>query len=1115
METDNSSYSNDDIFAFLSYEFDYVDSNIILNVCHAFNWNLDRCKEHLTALQNPKNVTEMNVANHVDVVVESEELEHMDERDDNLNKIENELKIIGIDDGKNLDKQLNFAGVIKKNRKPNNLINSAPHVTQPIRNDATAEFRDLQELRKEIIHGLKVMVIMRGAPGCGKSYLARQIVDSTTCDKYCHHIFSSDDFFYDRRGNYNFSANRLDEVHESNRKRVEQHACSGWSPIIVDNTNIRIWEMRNYFEIAVRFGYLVKIVEPKTTWSHSAGKLSVKNSHGVSKETIERMMFNYEPTSVELAMENFRLVYTMSMPQYRQFPPMDQYTDQEGKLDALKPQRTANRHRFDQVPEIEQYNPIKEAFQYVDKSNEWTPFEESQNMYWSNTQPSQASKSQPKQKLVPKNMSDNKSNTNALNKIHSNDNDHIEKDTQTELQKHRKNCRNENNYFAQIREIYPSVSLDILWDLFQKCEGDADWTMDILLKDEARIADYDNSDGAANDFECSCDFENCPTSLSIAAISIGKTSTPFKRPPRERLPTNHEGKLVAKRMIEERFTIGDEHYSSHTRKIRNLRHGVLSPVTVTEPEPNDEDGACADEEELLEINLGMDLVCQLDSVFGVEAYQRDALADMKTNVFMPKSLASQLYALWMESMYNQHEEQRKKNIEEDAELARQLQSQKNYADDTQLSDKDIVDMEYVWAVYNEEIDGWSHRKPQNLAQQLSQDKLCDLFPNIDRDTLIDVLVAHNNKFSEAVNVLRETLGNEPVHELSDRSRQLYEGVRAEVEMTANESQHSRPVVSLEAKKLGTEEARFCALKDFEDSRNLAKRHAQLRGECYEKARDAIQRGNPAVALYYSQVANLHKSQIETFDHKAANCLMEAHELTQKNPDVLDLHYLHVNEASECLDLFLDKHISKLKSQPQAYKNIFVITGRGRHSVNGIASIKQKVKSRFRDRNLPWSEVNPGLLKVKIFVNSRLTDGLPKYSHRFTQKNRKSKKKVIRIVLSSVQIHFLKQVIICHNNQLGVKFCLQVHFKMSCDMRSASTSVQIINQNLSIIQRLIETGRESELNQLRMETEKLFRDTEGQLDNLVVSNDDRHLRSRKNRLLDEFVEAKTAYLKLRR
>lgn len=90
-------------------------------------------------------------------------------------------------------------------------------------------------------------------------------------------------------------------------------------------------------------------------------------------------------------------------------------------------------------------------------------------------------------------------------------------------------------------------------------------------------------------------------------------------------------------------------------------------------------------------------------------------------------------------------------------------------------------------------------------------------------------------------------------------------------------------LSLETKKLGPEEAKRSALKEFEDTRNLAMRHTQLKAECYNKAKEAYQRGNTSVALYYSQVANLHKSKIDTYNHKAANCIMEVHNLTQNNP----------------------------------------------------------------------------------------------------------------------------------------------------------------------------------------------------------------------------------------
>lgn len=156
---------------------------------------------------------------------------------------------------------------------------------------------------------------------------------------------------------------------------------------------------------------------------------------------------------------------------------------------------------------------------------------------------------------------------------------------------------------------------------------------------------------------------------------------------------------------------------------------------------------------------------------------------------------------------------------------------------------------------------------------------------------------------------------------------------------------------MEARKLGPTEAKRAALSDFEEARNSAMHHTQLKSECYTKAQEAIQRGDPGVAVYYSQIANLHKNKIDSFNHIAANAIMEVHNLTQNNPDMLDLHYLHVAEAIECLDIFLDKHLMRLKSMPHTYKYIFVITGRGLHSFGGFSTIKQRTKTRLRERHL--------------------------------------------------------------------------------------------------------------------------------------------------------------------
>lgn len=786
--------------------------------------------DNVTKIRNQANIeTKSKTENDVDMVVESEVIQNITAvRSKNVNELEHRLSSIEIDDKTVLDnhQQYTYAGAIKKaSRKSNDSIIDSARTSEPFRPNEKLRFHDrpqLQKISNEILEGHKVMIIMRGAPGCGKSHLAKEIVAATTQDEFHNHIFSSDDFFYDQRGNYRFDVARLGEVHESNKKRVDNYARSGWSPIIVDNTNIKVWEMATYFEIAVRCAYVVHIVEPNNPWSRSAGQLAMRNSHSVPRESIERMLTNYEPITVNSAMSSFGLSYKMSTPQYRQFPPIDAVSNGTIQQFALKPQPTSKaapkRNNFEvpsQIPDVVQYESVEEAFQNVDKTCEWTSFDK--DPFWNNNtiQLPQSLQFQPKQQRNPKQMSDVKPSTCTKSELHSNlfailkeNNEIVENKSSTDdepkeaikLHKHRKNCKNENNSFAQIRQIYPSVALEILWDLFEKCEGDGDWTMDILLKEETRIGDYDNLDSDSNrvknDFDCDCDFVNVPTSIEYLSLT---NAPPTQQRPRRDHTSNYEEQLAAKRMIEESFQIGDEHYSNHMRKIRNLRRGVLSPAgTITESAPNDDGAGSVDvdnaepneTDELLEVNLGMDLVCQLDSVFGVEVYQRDSLVDMKTNVFMPRSLAQQLYALWMESMYNQLEEQRKKSIKEDAEFARQLQSQQSYPGlykhAKPPSDlKDIMEMEYAWAAYKAEMDEWKLKTPQDLAQQMTHDKLCNIFPNVDRDTLIEVLAAHNNKFTETVDVLKDTLSSKPEDKILTEGRQLFDEVRAAVEMTVS------------------------------------------------------------------------------------------------------------------------------------------------------------------------------------------------------------------------------------------------------------------------------------------------------------------------------------------
>ncbi|KFW04128.1 NEDD4-binding protein 2 [Eurypyga helias] len=63
----------------------------------------------------------------------------------------------------------------------------------------------------------QVLVLLRGVPGSGKSYLARTLLE----DNPGGIILSTDDYFY-KHGQYHYDPDCLEEAHDWNRKRGEK-----------------------------------------------------------------------------------------------------------------------------------------------------------------------------------------------------------------------------------------------------------------------------------------------------------------------------------------------------------------------------------------------------------------------------------------------------------------------------------------------------------------------------------------------------------------------------------------------------------------------------------------------------------------------------------------------------------------------------------------------------------------------------------------------------------------------------------------------------------------------------------------------------------------------------
>lgn len=134
-----------------------------------------------------------------------------------------------------------------------------------------------------------VLVLLRGLPGSGKSFLARTLQE----DNPSGVILSTDDYFY-INGQYQFDVKYLGEAHEWNQNRAKEAFEKKVSPIIIDNTNLQAWEMKPYVALSQKHKYKVLFREPDTWWKFKPKELARRNIHGVSKEKITRMLEHYQ-----------------------------------------------------------------------------------------------------------------------------------------------------------------------------------------------------------------------------------------------------------------------------------------------------------------------------------------------------------------------------------------------------------------------------------------------------------------------------------------------------------------------------------------------------------------------------------------------------------------------------------------------------------------------------------------------------------------------------------------------------------------------------------------------------------------------------------------------------
>ncbi|KRT78779.1 hypothetical protein AMK59_8644 [Oryctes borbonicus] len=186
---------------------------------------------------------------------------------------------------------------------------------------SSPQYDHLSHVVALIRDGCKILILMRGLPGSGKSTLASLLLKEGLGQVFHDEfIFSTDDYFK-KSGHYTYDPTQLDEAHRWNQRRCFSNMKKAVSPIIIDNTNLQLREMRVYCVMAVQYGYIVEIMEPNTPWALNPNTLAIRNSHGVDKKKIGEMKTRYQQNlTVADLFKEFCLQYTVQMPQERKYP---------------------------------------------------------------------------------------------------------------------------------------------------------------------------------------------------------------------------------------------------------------------------------------------------------------------------------------------------------------------------------------------------------------------------------------------------------------------------------------------------------------------------------------------------------------------------------------------------------------------------------------------------------------------------------------------------------------------------------------------------------------------------------------------------------------------------
>lgn len=162
----------------------------------------------------------------------------------------------------------------------------------------------------------KQCIIMRGISGSGKStYIQTNYPNAVVC---------SADNFHMKRVNTEDGTVTHEYQYDVSKSAIAHSCCLNdfigavlgerVDCVVVDNTNLRIWEFQNYIKLARLVGYKVTIVEMRGHTTETGPEFCAsRNQHAVPVDVVMKMHDSFEELNVQALPRSVQVVKVLVM----------------------------------------------------------------------------------------------------------------------------------------------------------------------------------------------------------------------------------------------------------------------------------------------------------------------------------------------------------------------------------------------------------------------------------------------------------------------------------------------------------------------------------------------------------------------------------------------------------------------------------------------------------------------------------------------------------------------------------------------------------------------------------------------------------------------------------